>query len=123
MIVINKNSENIIILELSLSSIYYPNSNYVFEFIRDLYEDEKIYFTTKDLSTWKSRYNKFKIIETASTYSDYANGIINLRPGSYTYNIFESSASTISVSATTMQIIDTGKVMVNGESEIDEIYN
>ncbi len=117
MIIINKNSTNTIILELtSVSNLLNPN--YLFEFKNDLL-NTLYYFTTPDLSNWKCRYNLFEITE--STTPDPINGIISLVGGSYTYNIYEATGATLSVSATTGRIISTGKVNVLGE-QINNIY-
>ena len=81
------------------------------------------YFTGADLSTYKCRYNRFDIIETGTTYVNLTGATVNLRSGSYTYDIYEASASTLSVSATTGTIISTGKVLVNGtDTDIPAIY-
>lgn len=122
MIYINKNSVNPTILELTrVSSLL--NSNYLFEFINDISPNSITYFTGQDLSTYKCRFNRFDIIESGSTFTNLTGATINLRTGGYTYNVYESSASTISVSATTGKVISTGKVFVNGiDTEYPEIY-
>lgn len=123
MIYINKNSENIAILELTLISSL-PNSYYLFEFINDIYPSEVTYFTGTDLSSYKCRFNRFNIIETGNTYVNLTASTVNLRSGSYTYNVYESSAMTLSVSATTGAPISSGcKAVVNGQDfEFSNVY-
>lgn len=120
MIVLNKASSNTVILELtSVSSLLSPY--YLFEFINDLNTSSITYFTAADLSTFKCRYNRFTMIE--STTAIPLSGQVNLRSGSYNYNVYEATGYTLSVSATTRAIISTGKVIVNGtDSELPSIY-
>lgn len=119
MIYLNKNTNNTVILELtSVSSLI--NSNYLFEFVNDI-NTRTTLFTTADLSTFKCRYNRFNIIE--APISIPLSGQINLINGSYTYNVYEASASTISISATTGIVISTGKAIVNGiDSNLSPVY-
>lgn len=122
MINLQKDTENTVILELtSVSTLLNPY--YLFEAINDMQPTNITYWTATDLSTYKCRYNRFTITETGSTYVDLTGGTINLLTGSYKYNIYEASASTLSVSATTGNIISTGKLIVDGEdTEIDLVY-
>jgi hypothetical protein len=119
MIVINKNQTNTVILELTaVSSLMNPN--YLFEFKNDL-NSAITYFTAQDLSTFKCRYNRFEITEAPTAIP--LSGTTNLLSGMYTYNIYESSATTLTVSATTGQVIETGKAVINGiNNEIQSIY-
>jgi hypothetical protein len=80
-------------------------------------------FNAPDLSTFKCRYNRFDIIESGSTYVNLTGGTINLIPGSYTYNVYESTTPTLDISGTTGVVLSTGKVIVNGtDNEIPDIY-
>jgi len=122
MIYLDKNSSNMVILELTLVSSL-PNPYYLFEFINDINTSNITYFTGTDLSSYKCRYNRFDVIETGSTYTNYTASTINLRTGSYNYNVYEASASTLSVSATTGVVISTSKVIVNGtDSDLALVY-
>jgi hypothetical protein len=122
MVILNKDSENTVILELtSVSSLLAPY--YTFELINDITPSNVTYFTGTDLSTYKCRYNRFNIIETGTTYVNLTASTINLKTGSYTYNVYEASASTISISATTQNIIATGILKVNGtDSDLPLVY-
>ncbi len=122
MILINKDSLNTVILTLTEnSSLMFPH--YIFEFTNDI-QDNTVIFSATDLSTFGCRYNRFEITETGTTYTDNNNGIINLVPSGYwTYNVYESTGSTLSISATTGVILETGKVFVNGtDNDIPLIY-
>jgi len=120
MIYLNKNTENDVIIELTLNSTL-ENPNYLFEFINDTTQ-QVTYFTSPDLSEYKQRYNHFQITETGTTYVDLTASTVNLLSGSYKYNIYESSNETLEVSATT-SIVNTGKAYVNGiDTELDKIY-
>ncbi len=116
-----KNQLNTVILELTLSSSLL-NPNYLFEVISDMNPTSILYFTASDLSSYKCRYNRFNIIVTGST-ANYTAGTFNLLSGSYKYNIYESSAITTSISATTGRIISTDKLIVYGiDQEIASVY-
>lgn len=110
---LEKDSNNTVILELTLnSSLVTPY--YLFSFSSDTNYDQILNFTGPDTSTYKCRYNKFDIIETGSTYTNLTASTVNLRTGSYSYQVYESSTPTLSLSATTGRVIYSGKVFVNG---------
>jgi hypothetical protein len=115
MIVINKNQTNTVILELTtLSSLLSPN--YLFEFINGINTNNITYFTAVDNSTYKCRYNNFDIIENAVSIP--LSGQVNLISGQYVVNIYEATAQTINISATTGRIIATVKAQVNGDNNL-----
>lgn len=119
MIVINRGQTNTAILELTTNSSLL-NPNYLFEFKNDL-TNNFTYFFAQDLSTFKCRYNRFEIVE-----NDVAiplSGQVTLLTGMYTYNVYETTGNTLSVSATTGRVVQTGKVIVNGtNSNVPSIY-
>jgi hypothetical protein len=119
MIVLDRGQTNTVILELTSNSSLL-NPNYLFEFKNDL-NNNFTYFFSEDLSNFKCRYNRFQIIENDTAIP--LSGQVTLLTGMYTYNIYEASAVTLSVSATTGRVIQTGKVIVNGtNSNIPSIY-
>lgn len=122
MIYLDKDTTNEVILELtSVSSLLLPE--YLFKFTNDVNPNNITYFTGTDLSTYKCRYNRFQVIETGSTYVNLTASTVNLISGSYTYDIYEATGTTLSVSATTGEIISTGKVIVNGtDTNIPDVY-
>jgi len=120
MINLTQDKENIIFLTLfekqTLESPYF-----LFEFENDL-NNKKFYFNTEDISTVQCcRYNKFIVNVTGGT-ENLSGGTIKLRNGSYTYNVYEASAQTLSYSSTTMLSLETGKVIVEGTENINSIY-
>ncbi len=118
MIVINKNQSNLNILELTSSSSLL-NPNYLFEFENDL-NKSLTYFTAQDMSNFKCRYNSFNIIDDTTPIP--LSGQVSLLTGMYTYNVYEASAVTLSVSATTGVVIQTGKAIVNGDNNVSSVY-
>jgi len=122
MIVINKNSVNDVVLTLTENSTI-PYPYYLFQFKNEMNENE-VLFNATDLSNFNCRYNRFNITETGTTSQDITNGIINLfAQGQWTYSIYESSASTLSISATTGTVLETGIVVVIGDDpNVPNIY-
>lgn len=120
---INKNSVNPFICELTLISSF-PGAYYLFEMINDLNPSQITYWMGQDLTTYGCRYNRFDIIETGSTYVNLTASTLNLRSGSYTYNVYEATGVTLHVSGTTGRIISqNNKAIVNGEdTEFMNIY-
>lgn len=111
MIFINKDSINNIVLTLTERSKLI-NPYFVFQFTSD-YSRNEVIFHADDLSTFKCRYNRFNITESGSTYVNLTGGTVNLLPiGTWTYNVFESTTPTLSLSATTGCVLETGKVYV-----------
>jgi hypothetical protein len=86
--------------------------------------ENEVLFNATDLSNFNCRYNRFNIIETGTTSQDITNGIINLfAQGQWTYSIYVSSASTLSISATTGTVLETGMVVVIGDDpNVPNIY-
>lgn len=121
MIYINKDETNKVVLTLSenssLSSPYY-----LFKFVNEFNSSPKpIYYTTPDLSINPGRYNLFNIVESASgSTTGGTNVALNLVPGQYNYTVYESSASTLSYSATTGVIIEYGRMVVDGGPSSDD---
>ena len=114
-IYIAKNSLNNVVLTLSESSTL-TNPFYLFEFINEWQVEENptsIFFTTPDISDYTERYNLFQITEsiTGSTTGG-TNVALSLTNGQYKYNVYEASASTLSISATTGVIIESGRQVV-----------
>ncbi len=115
MIYIAKNTVNNVALTLSeSSSVSVPV--YLFEFINDwqLEEDPtSIFFTTTDISNFTERYNLFEITESSTGSTTGGTNIsLSLVNGQYSYNVYESSASTLSISATTGVVIESGRMVV-----------
>jgi len=119
MIFINKNQSNQIVLTLCESSRL-SNPFYLFEFTpENELEPTSIYWTQTDTSLSKNRYNQFELVEDASgsTTGGTANDL-SLVGGQWRYSIYESTGSTLSISATTGRILETGRMFVDGDNGI-----
>lgn len=124
MIYIKKDNTNAVVLTLSeVSSLINPN--YLFEFIYQANLDPvALYFTTTDESLAKDRYNLFNIIEnTTGSTTGGTSVALSLMAGQYKYNVYESTASTLTVSATTGIIIETGRMVVDdiNQTQVNQI--
>ena len=113
MIFLTKNQSNTVILTLTEESRLLTPT-YIFEFTNDM-DKNQVIFSSPDLSTFKCKYNRFEITESGSTYTNLSGGTINLnRVGFWDYKVYETSGSTIALSATTGRVLEQGKVYVNG---------
>ena len=100
------------------------NPYYLFSFTSTTNYNNVINFIATDNSTYKSRYNRFNIIESGTTYTNLTGGTINLNPnGMWDYTIYEQvSPINLAISGTT-GIVEVGKVIVNGvDSTIPDVY-
>ena len=122
MMYLKKNTNNIYVAELtSRSSLISPF--YLFEMVSDDRSGYNKLFNVTDESTFKSRFNRFTIVESGSTYENLSASTVNLIPGSYTLNVYESNTPTLQISGTTGEIIYTNKAYVNGtNNDVDEVY-
>ena len=113
MIYITKNTNNKIVLTLCETSRL-TNPFYLFEFTNEyILESNPIYFTTPNLSSNQQRYDLFNLIESVIGSTTGGNDVaLSLTSGQYRYNVYEASALTLSISATTGQIIETGRMIV-----------
>jgi len=114
MILLNQNTSNTIVLTLKEKTSF-SNPYYLFEFICDNTK-EYTYFTSVDTSTNKSRFNSF-ILELTTSTPDLLNSVLNYPlNGFYSYNIYSQvSASNLNVD-NTIEIVESGKVIVRGDS-------
>jgi hypothetical protein len=129
MITINKNSINKIALTLTEKSLLVGASYNLFVFENAETGDKKI-FTTSDTSFFKERYNEFEIIESATT-ENLLTGIVHMtgNTSQWNYSVYESpnpfSSNTLSITATTGTILETGRVLLNGiesDNTINSVY-
>lgn len=97
------------------------NPFYTFEFIKDWSpESPSIFFATTDDSTAVSRYNQFTLIENASGSTTGGTSVaLNLDYGQYTYRVWESTASTLSTSASTIVINKDRMVVGNFVADLN----
>jgi hypothetical protein len=123
MINLNKNSNNLVVLTLTeKSSLLSPY--YLFSFTSTTNYTNVVNFVAADTSTYKSRYNKFNIIESGTTYTNLTGGTINLNPnGMWDYTIYEQVSPTNLFISGTTNVVEVGKVIVNGEdTSIPSVY-
>lgn len=121
MIYIEKNSLNQITLTLSEKAVNI-NPFYLFVFSPEWSEDlTEIYFTGPDVSSYPNRINIFELKEGDNGSETSANGFIDLnngeshlklRQGQYTYKVYESEVETLNVNETTLNIVESGRLVV-----------
>lgn len=127
MIFIEKATTNDIILTLFESSRL-SSPFFLFEFTNEYnLEATPIYWTSPDITVAENRYNHFRMIESSTgSTTGGTNTELNLVRGQYVYNVYESTAQTLSVSATTGRILETGKMVVKlnqNQNITDSIYD
>ena len=131
MIIINKNSINTLALTL-LEKSEFPNQyTYNLFVIENAESGQEKIFTGVKYSSDNIRYEKFYITESATT-ENLLDGLINITGNTeqWNYKVYESltsfSADTLSISATTGNIIEQGRVLVKGiqnnNNTINDIY-
>jgi hypothetical protein len=131
MVIINKNSINTVALTLLEKSEFPQQYTYnLFVFENAETGEEKI-FTSVKYTSDNIRYEKFYITESGTT-ENRLEGIINItgNTAQWNYKIYESltsfSADTLSISATTGNIIEQGRVLVKGiqnnNNTINNVY-
>jgi len=123
MIFLKQNSENLVALTLKESSTL-TSPFYLFKLTSVMGGNTKI-FNATDISTATTRYNLFNIILSASTSENLSAGTVYIKSefnGQFQYDVYESSAQTLSLSATTGSILETGICYISGSSIATE-YN
>ena len=85
---------------------------------------EVIYFSLDDTSSYDCAYNLFTLIEsTTGSTSGGTNVPLSLYAGQYEYKIYESSASTLSVSATTGIVLEKDMLVVKFDRSVNTSTN
>ena len=131
MIIINKNSINTLALTL-LEKSEFPNQyTYNLFVIENAESGQEKIFTGVKYTSDNIRYEKFYITESATT-ENLLDGLINITGNTeqWNYKVYESltsfSADTLSISATTGNIIEQGRLLVKGiqnnNNTINDIY-
>lgn len=121
MIYIKKNELNKVVLTLNESGTL-SNPNYLFVFQNEYnLSSVPVYFTTSDTSLFPERYNLFSITESFTGSTTGGTSVpLSLMAGQYRYDVYESTGSTISISATTGVIVETGRMVVDDLTHIYE---
>ena len=124
MIFLKKNQTNNFIVTLREESRL-DNPTYVFEFINVfILNSEPIIWTSPDISNYTNRYNQFELIESISgSTTGGINTELSLIGGQYKYNVYESTGQTLSISATTGRLLESGLMVVETLLNFPEIPN
>lgn len=108
MLLIYKNTFSDVILTLSEKTTL-ENAVYLFEFINDETKNS-FCFLSSDLSGNKERYNKFRIVDSATVLPLV--GQLNFETGRYKYNVYEQSSTTNLDPTLALNLVDIGKAEV-----------
>jgi len=114
-IVLNMGAANTVIMTLS-ERVTITSPFFLFHFQSKFNNTEERFFQATNISNNKIRYDEFEITETSSP--NYNGGEVDLFTGEWTYDVYQASASTLSISGTTGGIIETDMAIV-----IDENYD
>lgn len=119
MIYIEKDSENKIVLTLTENSTL-SNPNYLFVFENEFdTATEPIEIYLPDSSTSTDRYNLFTLTDGSGVGDD-----LDLTKGQFTYTIYEAVGIPVTVSDTTGEIIEEGRMVVSSATyELETIYD
>jgi hypothetical protein len=121
MLVINKNSNNTLILTLT-EKVTIASPTFLFKLTNDLTR-ESVLFLSANLSSYKDRYDKFLITETSGTINA-SSGVINLNPtGYWKYQIFEQASTSNLLESATGSLVENGKIKVIGTDTTYTVYN
>lgn len=122
MIYIEKNTNNLIALELSQTlPTCAASCSYLFEFKwEETPEDRTRYFTTADISPATNRYNLFTLSESISgSIGNIVSASINLDPGQYMYNVYWTGSNIVNIpNMLTTASISTGRMVVAGTASV-----
>jgi len=119
LIYIEKDTTNKIVLTLTENStLSAPFYLFVFENEWNTATDPiEIYLP--DTSTATDRYNLFTLVDGSETGAD-----LDLTKGQYTYKIYEALAEHVTVSDTTGDIVEEGRMVVSSSTyEIETVYD
>lgn len=127
MIYLKNNIVNTVVLTLTETSTL-SNPFYLFEFIPEFSESDSIFFTTSDLSPATFRYNEFDIeLNLTGSTTGGTSVALNLVSGQYEYKVYESTGQTLSISATTGNVVESGRMVVDipfqNSLQTNNIYN
>lgn len=121
MVVINKNSNNTLILTLT-EKVTIASPTFLFKLTNDLTR-ESVLFLSANLSSYKDRYDKFLITETSGTVN-FSSGVIKLNPtGFWKYQIFEQASTSNLLESATGSMLENGKIKVIGTDTTFTVYN
>lgn len=121
MITLNINSENYATVTL-LEKATLSDPNWLLAITSNQNHTTKVIRLSGDTSLNTARYNRFPITVTGSTDENLDEGIVYLEAGTYDYIAYETSASTLAISAAT-SAVESGKLVVNGTGTTTTTYS
>jgi hypothetical protein len=117
MILINKGQNNTIVVTLSEKTTL-SSPTYLFKFTNDVTGDI-VRFIAQNTSDYTYRYDKFLVTETDGTLN-LTSGVIELSPsGFWSYQIYEQTSTTNLDENLSTGIVETGKVKVIGDNQVN----
>lgn len=119
MLRVNQNSLNYITLTLDEKATL-ASPNYLLQLKSNQSDESKVVRLSGDTSVNTSRYNRFPLTLSGSSSEDLDLGIINLVGGTYDYYAWETSASTLSLTAATA-IVESGEFIVASTGTTSDI--
>ena len=120
MITLSTNTENFPTLTLNEKATL-NNPNWLLAITSNSNHNTKVIRLSGDTSLNTARYNRFPITVTGSTDENLENGIVHLEPGTYDYQAWQTSGTTLALSAAT-SIVESGKLEVNGTGTTTTTY-
>lgn len=121
MIIINKDTINTVPFTLNEKTTLTGNTlSYLLELYNNANDTTKVLRLSGDTSTNPTRWNEYTITETGTT-ENLNLAIVTLEAGTYDYYVWETSASTLSLSAAT-SIVESGKCKVIGSATTYNTY-
>lgn len=79
------------------------------------------WFTNDNISPAIGRYDEVEVILSGTP--DIQNGVINLERNQYTYEVYQLTGSSLTISATTGVVLETGKLVVDFEKKSNYTTN
>ena len=102
---------NNVVFTLHEKCLLTANTSYLFS-LHGVENDRDYLFLATDVSLFPANYSEFNITITGSTVEILSASTICLPAQEYNYDIYETTATTIAISATTQNIVETGLMRV-----------
>ena len=115
MIRITRNQSNSCIFTLNEKTTL-TGATYLLKIFSNQNHDSKVIGLTGDSSSDIIRYNKFNIIEAPLASENLSGGTVYLESGSYDYFAYQATGSSLSLTASTTTIVESGKLVVTGSA-------
>lgn len=124
MIYIQKDTINLVALELSQTLATCTSCSYLFELVyEETTEGRTRYFTAPDISPARLRYNLFAVSESVvGSTGSFVSGAIRFDSGQYDYTVYVTGSTTINFNNLTNILatdpISTGRMVVSGTGSL-----